>query len=280
MAIPGTIPVTGPLAPTDPSDNYPVTDARYGIDGLRNVDTFADRNAIPELRRRAGMLVGVAEDSDNIYRLLPAPWNYDDSDWEIFLPGDGINSISASITIEKDGVPVLTDVNTINFIGTGVIVQTTSPANGQVDVTIEKVWGNKKYIASDEEITILPDYQYWIYGDFEIDGVVNNYGEVVIANGTIILGLSGEFNNLGLGLLKIVNLATGDSMQVIIKNFTTVANTPITINHNLGTKDFTFNVREGNTFIDVDLEHIDDDNVQLTTTTSVTTGTIVFQAKI
>lgn len=279
MAIPGTIPVTGPLAPTDASDNYPVTDARYGIDGLRNVDTFADRNAIPELRRRSGMLVGVAEDSDNIYKLLPAPWNYDDTDWELFIPGDGINSL-VGIDVLKDDVPILQNVSQLNFIGTGVTIQTASPANGQVDVIIQPTYGHKKYIASTETITVLPDYQYWIYGDFEVDGTVDNYGEVVIANGTLVLGTGGSFNNLGAGLLKIVNLATGDSMQVVIKTFTTVADTPLNIVHNLGTKDFTFNVREGDTAIDIEYSHIDDNTIEILTTTAITNGTIVFHAKI
>ena len=50
--IPGVIPVTGFIGPTDDQDVYAVTDARYGVDGLRNVADSTDRNAIPFERRR------------------------------------------------------------------------------------------------------------------------------------------------------------------------------------------------------------------------------------
>lgn len=81
MPIPGTVPVAGTFAPTSETDNYPTHDAKYGKDGWRNVDTVAERNAIPELRRVAGMVVGVQDDG-RTYQLLPAPWTYDDADWE------------------------------------------------------------------------------------------------------------------------------------------------------------------------------------------------------
>lgn len=90
MAIPGTVPVGGVLAPTAITDEYPVTDPSYAIDGLRNVNSFAERNAIPSLRRRAGMLVGITIGSPGetvYYKLLPEPWSYDDSDWIIFNSG-------------------------------------------------------------------------------------------------------------------------------------------------------------------------------------------------
>ncbi len=86
MAIPGTVPVGGIFAPTDITDEYPVSDPIYAIDGLRNVASLSERNAIPELRRRAGMLVGVTTGSPEqtyYYKLLPGPWTMGDSDWEL-----------------------------------------------------------------------------------------------------------------------------------------------------------------------------------------------------
>ena len=91
MAIPGTVTLTGPIAPTSTGDTYPVFDATYGLDGLRSVSTNAARNAIPNDRRRAGMLVGVASGSTATYwRLLSSPWTGTDSDWTIFNNGTDI----------------------------------------------------------------------------------------------------------------------------------------------------------------------------------------------
>lgn len=140
--------------------------------------------------------------------------------------------------------------------------------------------GNKKYIQPGDTITNEQDYQYFIYGNLTVEGTFNNYGEVVIANGTINLVGAGSYSNLGGGVTTYVNLATGDSIQVEIQNFVSVAATPITITHNLGTTDFVYSVYDGTSFITVALDHIDSNNVQLTSSGNVNNGTIVFHAKI
>lgn len=140
--------------------------------------------------------------------------------------------------------------------------------------------GHKKLIAFDEILTIQPDYQYFIYGDFTIEGVVDNSGEIVIANGTLIISGSGQINNIGAGMVKIVNFATGTSVQVVIQSFTTLANTPVTITHGLDTKDFVYSVRDGNTLIDVDIAYIDNDSFNILSTADIVDGKIVIQAKI
>jgi hypothetical protein len=93
MSIPGTVPVTGIIAPTSSADTYSVTDAIYGLDGLRNVATKTDRNNIPNDRRRIGMIVGVGTTSTTYWKLLPSPWTGTDSDWSVFS--------SSPITIEN-----------------------------------------------------------------------------------------------------------------------------------------------------------------------------------
>lgn len=55
---------------------------------------------------------------------------------------------------------------------------------------------NKYYIPVSETVTVPPSTQYWIYGDLGIDGVLNNYGEVVVANGSLNIG-TGNFNDYG-----------------------------------------------------------------------------------
>ena len=84
----GGVEVMGFISPTDPSDQYPVIDPLYGIDGLRNVNTILDLDNIPELRRRAGMVVGVSGGTA-YYKLNPPPWNFDFTDWSVFNTGGG-----------------------------------------------------------------------------------------------------------------------------------------------------------------------------------------------
>jgi hypothetical protein len=140
--------------------------------------------------------------------------------------------------------------------------------------------GHKTIIESDEILTIQENYQYWIYGNFTVEGVVDNYGELVIANGTLILLPGGQVNNIDGGLVKIVNLATGNSVQVVIQSFTTTASVPITITHGLATKDFIYSTRDGNDIVEVDIQHIDDNSFTLTSTGNIAAGQIVLQAKI
>jgi hypothetical protein len=163
----------------------------------------------------------------------------------------------------------------IGFLQSRGWVSLTADAGGSGGDT-----GHKIFIEFDELLTIQADYQYWIYGDFTVDGIVNNYGELVIANGVLNINPGGQVNNFGAGIIKIVNLATGTSVQVVIQNFTASAGVPIIITHGLNTKDFVYSVREGDSIIEVDIEHIDDNSFNLTSTGTITTGTIVIQAKI
>jgi len=68
MSIPGTVQVTGQIAPTDVADTFPTHDAIYGKGGMTHAATLAARNAIPVERRRAGMLCYV-DATDMVYRL-------------------------------------------------------------------------------------------------------------------------------------------------------------------------------------------------------------------
>lgn len=163
--IPGSIPVTGFIAPTDTSDTYPVTDAIYGIDGLRNVPTYNDMYNISLERRREGMIVGVMSDS-TYWRLLPST-------------GSNTWNIGSASNWEK--IPILS--------GDGIGVS------------------NKYYIPANEKV-IVPTYsQYWIYGDLTIEGELENYGQVIIANGGLILS-GGTFSGMT-GSLLFVTLSEG-----------------------------------------------------------------------
>lgn len=118
----GGVEVYGFISPTDITDQYPVIDPLYGIDGFRNVNTLSDLNSIPNLRRRAGMVVGVSGGT-TYYKLNPSPWNGTISDWSLFQTGGGtftggtgscitelyvenIHSCTTGITIHNDIIPM------------------------------------------------------------------------------------------------------------------------------------------------------------------------------
>jgi hypothetical protein len=104
----GGVEVLGFISPTEPTDEYPVIDPLYGIDGLRNVNTLLDLNNIPSLRRRAGMLVGVSGGTQ-YYKLKSSPWNGTQLDWELFSLGSTFEGgIVTGNTIFTQGVTATT----------------------------------------------------------------------------------------------------------------------------------------------------------------------------
>jgi hypothetical protein len=99
----GGVEVLGFISPTEPTDEYPVIDPLYGIDGFRNVNTLSDLNSIPNLRRRAGMVVGVSGGAQ-YYKLNPSPWNGSITDWSIFNSGSGGGETFTGGTVTGDTI--------------------------------------------------------------------------------------------------------------------------------------------------------------------------------
>ena len=91
----GGVKIAGFISPGDTTDSYAVIDTKLGIDGLRNYSgntiEVLSGNTITQLRRRAGMIVGV-EGGDQYFKLKDKdPWDFDLTDWEeiFFSSGDG-----------------------------------------------------------------------------------------------------------------------------------------------------------------------------------------------
>lgn len=61
--------ITGTIVPCTENDTYATHDSKYGKGGWREVETLAERDAIPADRRRLGMVVFVKETQTN-YQLL------------------------------------------------------------------------------------------------------------------------------------------------------------------------------------------------------------------
>lgn len=62
MAIPGTTPVSAPLAQTSESDSYGTHEDRRGIGGYVCFETLAERDAHSMDKRKPGMMCAVEED--------------------------------------------------------------------------------------------------------------------------------------------------------------------------------------------------------------------------
>lgn len=92
------IPLSGKLEPLDPNnDDYPLTDPKYGLGGLRTVADLAEKYNIPYLRRELGMLVYVTSESA-YYKMINLGLNGQNttsSNWELLNTGGAIGDIDA-----------------------------------------------------------------------------------------------------------------------------------------------------------------------------------------
>lgn len=95
MPIPGTVPLSGPIAPSSTADTYPVTDPQYGLGGMRSVDSLSQRDAIPAERRQPGMIVYVSGLGE-WYAL-----GNDGTTWSPFKPGSDL-PVAVTSPVEGD----------------------------------------------------------------------------------------------------------------------------------------------------------------------------------
>jgi hypothetical protein len=156
----GGVEVLGFISPTEPTDEYPVIDPLYGIDGFRNVNTLSDLNSIPNLRRRAGMVVGVSGGTQ-YYKLNPSPWAGTITDWDTFSLGGGAftGGTVTGDTIFTQGVTATT-FSASTYLGLPLDIYTTgftfNPST--YDISIERNDGvtltqNLGILATDVTIT-------------------------------------------------------------------------------------------------------------------------------
>ena len=91
-AIPGSVPLTGKVAPTDTTDTFATHMDIYGEGGYMAVADTATRNLITEDRRKLGMAVCTTSDN-KIYTLTtnPAGATTVDGDWTEFSGGGSLD---------------------------------------------------------------------------------------------------------------------------------------------------------------------------------------------
>lgn len=208
----------GFIAPTEITDEYPVIDPLYGIDGFRNVDTLNDLNNIPTLRRRAGMVVGIGGGTQ-YYKLNPGPWNGTITDWTIFNSGGGgvftggtvtgptifTNGLTAN-TLTVNGVPITGDTyttggtysnGTIDFYyNTGGGYQVTGITDNNIYTTGFTYSANTFYITDTSGNTFPATIDVMtgltINGDLTVTGTTSLQGFSATTISATTIGTSGD----------------------------------------------------------------------------------------
>lgn len=132
--------------------------------------------------------------------------------------------------------------------------------------------GIRNNIVSGVSVTVVQDFQYLVYGNLTIysGGSLTNNGEVVIINGALSLS-GGTFTNNA--SLLMVDLQLDNNKYTA--NFSTTAGVPLNINHSLSTQDFVYMARQGTSEISLQMTIVDDNNVTITTTSSVSGRIII-----
>jgi len=108
--IPGSVPLTGKVAPTDDTDTFATHVDIYGEGGYMTVANTTERDAITSERRKQGMAVFV-NDTNEMYILQDGVTN---ADWVLFSGGGG------NLAIEDEGTQLTAAAAKINFTGAGV----------------------------------------------------------------------------------------------------------------------------------------------------------------
>lgn len=128
-----------------------------------------------------------------------------------------------------------------------------------------------KYYISNETIVVPTNYMYLVYGDLTVAtaGIFENYGRTVIINGDLKLIGDGTYSNSG--DLQLVALTQANKFGY---SFSLSPGGSLNIAHSLNTSDIVYTVRDGNNFIYPNIELVDDNNLTLTTTGTISNGRI------
>ena len=92
--IPGSIPITGKVAPTDTTDTFATHVDVFGEGGYMTVADQAEREAITTERRKQGMAV-FQNDTNEMYILQDGVAN---SNWTLFSGGSSVQSTKVTLT--------------------------------------------------------------------------------------------------------------------------------------------------------------------------------------
>ena len=172
FSLSGGVEVFGFISPSNTSDQYPVIDPLYGIDGLRNVNLLSDLDSIPLLRRRAGMVVGVS--GTTYYKLNSPPWNSTISDWSLFNSGGFTGGTVTGDTIFTNGLTATT-FSASTYLGLPSDVYVSGYSYSNNTFTIERSFGNPNLTAVINDVTGLT-----VNGDLNVTGTT--FSDIISAS--------------------------------------------------------------------------------------------------
>ena len=299
----GTL-VSAAIRPIDSLDTIATAYASEIKGGHHSVATIADRNAIITQRKEVGMLCSVYNDGVNngTYQLVALP-----NSWVIFNSSSSNQSTSTWLNTAKDRLtapPLVVSVGDRILIGTSAsglftghdnkVAQYTAsgwsysiPVNGNHIALQSEDNGVWRYIntyptgkwikyltggisiknyVENETIEVPENYQYLVYGDLTIanGGGIINYGQVVTLNGNLIITGSGTFSNYG------TYISPSISTKKYAATINLVADTSLTVTHNLYTTDIICSIYESNSPIEFDMTIISNTEVSITVNSTIT----------
>ena len=126
-------------------------------------------------------------------------------------PRDWVYQYNSGVFFQQDNVgsnPLY--ISIYAYVGDNLSNLTLSGGGGQLI----------KYRILPAEVIIVPTYsQYWLYGDLTIEGLMDNYGQLVIANGGVVLS-GGTLSNYG--QLSFVSLGLGSTPSFLYSTSSTI----------------------------------------------------------
>jgi hypothetical protein len=214
--------------------------------GMHSVADISARNSITTDRREFGMLVYVISTTDFYQlRQIYSPDVADDTNWQLLQLGPSASSTgewqdsviaatsgdpSVLVPVNGDRYLVVSgagawtgkDGNIVEWQGSWTDIIPTEGMSVRDDSNqgpilsyfngtwVEQDLGGDPYIEHTLDLggslVIATNSQYLVYGDFEINGAVQNYGEVVVLNGSVTG--TGSISNLLSGSLQQVDMLT------------------------------------------------------------------------
>ena len=132
---PGSVPLTGYVAPKDTADSYAITDERFNRGGYRTVADLTERDNITNDRRKEGMLVYVLSE-DKCYQLKGGT---DNTNWVEGCLGGGSGSLTRNF-VELNTDTTITDEG-VYFIEGQDLVMTINASN-DIIVRLKVMDGN------------------------------------------------------------------------------------------------------------------------------------------
>lgn len=133
-AIPGSVRVTGLIAPSDTADTYPTHAEEYGRGGFRTVADIAARNALPTDRRALGMLVRVLDAGGGQEKFYTLRAGLANGDWvEDTTGGAGVSGNDTYVTATTVAHGVFTPLSDASVTSTSNTTATLAEWTQQIE---------------------------------------------------------------------------------------------------------------------------------------------------